>query len=153
MRYRQSKALVVSSWPILGAHPEVVVRIYRQRLCDCILDWECMLLGMDHTSPPLFQCLELDQGVTVTLRVHVLCGYLSVIVNICCHRLSHCGLNWECMLLEWIGLHSPRFVCDCDIESSRACYRSCCRGCRSCQSVHNIPKSIILSPLCFYSPS
>ena len=114
-----------SSGPILGAHPKLVVRIYRQRLCDCVLDWEYMLLGMDHTSPPLLQCLELDQGVTVTLRVHVLCRYLSVVVNICCHRLSHCGLDWECMLLEWIGLHSPRFVCDCDIESSRACYRSC----------------------------
>ena len=31
-----------------------------------------MLLGMDHTSPPLFQCLELEQKVTVTLRAHVL---------------------------------------------------------------------------------
>ena len=72
MRYRQSKALVVSSWPILGAHPKVVVRICRRRLCDCVLDWECMLLGMDHTRPPLFQCLELEQKVTVTLRAHVL---------------------------------------------------------------------------------
>ena len=80
---------------------EVVVRIYRQRLCDCILDWEYMLLGMDRTRPPLFQCLELDQGVTVTLRDHALCGYLSVVVNICCHRPSHCGLDWDCMLLEW----------------------------------------------------
>ena len=56
------------------------------------------------------------------------------------------------------GPHSPRFVCDCDIESSRACYRSCsewvsCRRYRSCQSAHNIPKFIILFPLCFYSPS
>ena len=49
----------------------------------------------------------------------------SVVANVCCHRLSHCGLDWDCMLLEWIGLHSPRFVCDCDIESSRACYHSC----------------------------
>ena len=31
-----------------------------------------MLLGMDHTRPPLFQCLELEQKVTVTLRAHVL---------------------------------------------------------------------------------
>ena len=31
-----------------------------------------MLLGMDRTRPPLFQCLELEQGVTVTLRAHVL---------------------------------------------------------------------------------
>ena len=113
---------------------------------------------MDHTRPPLFQCLELDQGVTVTLRVHVLGGCLSVTMNICCHRLSHCGLDWDCMLLEWIGVHSPRFVCDCDIESSRACYRSCsewvsCRGCRSCQSVHNIPKLTIPLPLCFESQS
>ena len=104
MRYRQSKALVVSSGTILGAHPKLVVRICRQRLCDCVLDWECMLLGMDHTSPPLFQCLELEQGVTVMLRDHVFSGYLSVVVNICCHRLSHCGLDWDCMLLEWNGL-------------------------------------------------
>ena len=129
MRYRQSKVLVVSSWPILGAHPKLVVRIYRQRLCDCVLDWEYiiyyMLLGMDHTRPPLFQCLKIDQGVTVTLRVHVFSGYLSVVVNICCHRLSHCGLDWGCTPLEWNGLHSLPFVCDHDIESSRACYRSC----------------------------
>ena len=82
-----------SSGPILGAHPKLVVRIYRQRLCDCILDWEYMLLGMDRTRPPLFQCLELEQGVTVTLRDHVLCGYLSVVVNICYLRLSRCGLD------------------------------------------------------------
>ena len=59
-----------SSGPILGAHPKVVVRICRQRLCDCVLDWECMLL-------------------------------------------------------EWNGLHSSPFVRDCDIERPRACYRSC----------------------------
>ena len=55
------------------------------------------------------------------------------------------------MLLEWIGLHSPRFVCDCDIESSCACYRSCsewvsCRHCRSGQSVNKIPKLTIHNP-------
>ena len=70
-----------------------------------------MLLGMDHTRPPLFQCLELDQRVTVTLRDHVFSGYLSVIVNICCHRLSHCGLDWDCMLLEWNGLYTWLIVC------------------------------------------
>ena len=48
----------------------MIVRIRHQRLYDCGLAWECMLLGMDYTSPPL--CLELDQRVTVTLRVHVL---------------------------------------------------------------------------------
>ena len=82
-----------SSGPILGAHPKLVVRIYRQRLCDCVLDWEYMLLGMDRTRPPLFQCLELEQGVTVTLRDHVFSGYLRVVVNICYHRLSRCGLD------------------------------------------------------------
>ena len=50
----------------------MIVRIRHQRLYDCGLAWECMLLGIDYTSPPLFQCLELDQGVTVMLRVHVL---------------------------------------------------------------------------------
>ena len=29
-----------SSGPILGAYLKLVVRIYRQRLCDCVLDWE-----------------------------------------------------------------------------------------------------------------
>ena len=65
------------------------------------------------------------------------------------------------------GLRSPPFVSmfrvravsDCDVESSRACYRSCnvvnelSPRCRSCQSVHNIPKYTILLPLCFESQS
>ena len=41
---------------------------------------------------------------------------------------------------------------DCDVESSRACYRSCnvvnelSPRCRSCQSVNKIPKSKIHNP-------
>ena len=112
--------------------------------------WLCfglgvMLLGMDYTRPPLFQCLELEQWVTVTLRVHVLCGYLSVIVNICCHRLSHCGLDWGCTLLEWIGLHICvwlwhwEFTCLLSFVKWVTQWVNC-RRCRSCQSVNNIPK-------------
>ena len=39
-----------------------------------------MLLGMDYTRPPLFQCLELEQKVTVTLRAHVLVIVRVVVV-------------------------------------------------------------------------
>ena len=35
----------------------------------------------------------------------------SVITNICCHRLSHCGLDWDCMLLEWNGVYTWLIVC------------------------------------------
>ena len=58
------------------------------------------------------------------------------------------------------GPHSPPFVSmfrvrvgsDCDVESSRACYRSCSvvnelsPRCRSCQSVNKITKSKIHNP-------
>ena len=61
-----------------------------------------------------------------------------------------------CMLLGMDYTSPPLFrvrpESDCDVESSRACYRSCSvvnelsPRCRSCQSVNKIPKSKIHNP-------
>ena len=93
------------------------------------------------------------------LQGPALYGYLSVVVNICCR---HCGLDWECMLLEWktestcplcVWLWQREFTRLFVIIHSSTSEWVSCRRCRSCQSVNNIPHSTIPLPLCFYSQS
>ena len=58
-----------------------------------------------------YMCGIVSRRHSLFLQGPVLYGYPSVVVSVCRHRLSHCGLDWDCMLLEWNGVYTWLIVC------------------------------------------
>ena len=107
-----------------------------------------------------YMCGIVSRRHSLFLQGPVLYGYPSVVVSVCRHRLSHCGLDWECMLLEWIGVYTWLVVCVTVTlrVHTVVCYHStewvvAAAAVVSQWITFQNTKSTILLLLCFSSPS